>query len=245
MSLFSKQQQSLEPFFAAGWITEVVSQLQSGKEATVFLCRAAPSTDHEFLIAKIYRDYGNRSFRHDAAYLEGMFPADADLRVVVRKNNHKGRTLKFGSWLEREFVLLRRLAEAGAAVPWAVERSGDAILMELVGSAGSPAPMLKHLRPDRELARRLFDQVLRNIEIFLFHHCVHADLSEYNLLCDAEEIWIIDFPQAVDARFNSNAQGFLARDVDRVCRFFTRRGVESSPEVITAELWDRYLRGEI
>jgi len=245
MSLFHQQQQSLETFFAAGWITDVVSQLQSGKEATVFLCQADPSTDYEFLVAKIYRDFANRSFRRDAEYVEGMFPADRDLRAVVRKNNYKGRSLKFGSWIEREFALLRRLSEAGAAVPWAVERSSNAILMELIGAAEAPAPMLKHLRPARTHARLRFDQVLRNIEIFLVNHCVHADLSEYNLLSDGEDIWIIDFPQAVDARFNSNARSFLARDVERICRFFGRHGVESNPEVIADELWDRYLRNEL
>ena len=37
----------------------------------------------------------------------------------------------------------------------------------------------------------------------------------------------------------------LARDIERVCRYFTRYGVESEAEAIASDLWDRYLRGEL
>jgi hypothetical protein len=35
----------------------------------------------------------------------------------------------------------------------------------------------------------------------------------------------------------------LARDVDHVCSFFRRFGVQSDPGALAADLWDRFTRG--
>ena len=45
----------LEPFFDEGWITEVIRPVKSGKEATVYLCRAGDRTGEELVAAKVYR----------------------------------------------------------------------------------------------------------------------------------------------------------------------------------------------
>ena len=41
---------------------------------------------------------------------------------------------------------------------------------------------------------------------------VHSDLSPYNVLWNGHEHRIIDFPQAIDPRFNSSAQRLLVLD---------------------------------
>jgi len=61
----------LEPFFDEGWITEVIRPVKSGKEATVYLCRAGARTGEELVAAKVYRSLQQRGFKNDAVYWEG------------------------------------------------------------------------------------------------------------------------------------------------------------------------------
>ena len=51
--------------------------------------------------------------------------------------------------------------------------------------------------------------------------------------------------QAVDARVNSNAHGFLRRDVANVCEYFQRQGIEADPLALADGLWDRFTLGEL
>ena len=59
----------------------------------------------------------------------------------------------------------------------------------------------------------------------LDRHRIHGDLSPFNILWWQGRPWIIDFPQAVDARMNANSYALLCRDVENVCRFFAKRDV--------------------
>ena len=45
---------------------------------------------------------------------------------------------------------------------------------------------------------------------------IHGDLSEYNVLVDADGPVIIDLPQAVNAAGNNNAFAMLERDVNNI-----------------------------
>ena len=45
---------------------------------------------------------------------------------------------------------------------------------------------------------------------------IHGDLSEFNVLLDADGPVIIDLPQAVDAAGNNNAFAMLERDVNNM-----------------------------
>ncbi len=85
--------------------------------------------------------------------------------------------------------------------------------------------------------------MLRNIELMLAAQVVHGDLSAYNVLYWAGEIAIIDFPQVVDPRQNSEAADIFRRDVLRICQYFARCGVASQPERLTRDLWVRHASG--
>jgi RIO kinase 1 len=91
----------------------------------------------------------------------------------------------------------------------------------------------------------LFDQIISNVELWLACNIVHGDLSAYNLLLDGDRLVAIDFPQASDPRFNTHASALLSRDIQHVCDYFARWGVESSPSSLTTDLWDRFLRGHL
>jgi RIO kinase 1 len=67
---------------------------------------------------------------------------------------------------------------------------------------------------------------LANVDLFLKHHRVHADLSAFNLLYWQGRAVIIDFPQAVDPRYNDDAFDLLVRDLRNVNDFFEDHGVE-------------------
>ena len=119
------------------------------------------------------------------------------------------------------------------------------MLMDYLGDADTPAPMLHDVALDPQEARRLFHRVMRNVELWLACDRVHADLSAFNILYWQGQVTIIDFPQAVDPRSNPSAQALLTRDVENVCRYFARYGVWVNPTRIANDLWRRFLRGEL
>jgi RIO kinase 1 len=236
---------SLNSFCDEGLITEVLGIVKSGKEATVYCCRAAPSSGAELLAAKVYRPRRFRTFKDDAVYQDGRVILDARFRRAVRRKTRTGRGVQSGLWVSSEFETLTLLWEAGADVPKPIARSGSAILMEYVGDGESAAPMLNRVCLPWSEARPLFDLLLRNVELWLACNLVHADLSPFNILYWKGGIKVIDFPQAVDARFNRNAFALLRRDVDNVCRHFAKYGVRADPSRLAGDLWNSYLRAEL
>ncbi|MBW6466102.1 MAG: hypothetical protein K0B06_06330 [Brevefilum sp.] len=62
-------------------------------------------------------------------------------------------------------------------------------------------------------ARQTFDRLIHNIEIMLANQRVHGDLSAYNILYLEGEIYLIDFPQAIDPEVNRNASAIFKRDI--------------------------------
>jgi RIO kinase 1 len=139
---------------------------------------------------------------------------------------------------------MQLLHEQGAAVPKPVIQDENAILMEYVGDRYSPAPTLIEARIPQEDASRLFDTLMRNIELMLGHDRIHGDLSAYNVLYWDGEATIIDFPQVIDAYGNPNAFRFLLRDVERLCQHFTRYGIRSDPQRIARGMWARAMPDE-
>ena len=236
---------AVQPFWVQGFITGVRGVVKSGKEATVYCCDAHPSTGAEFLAAKVYRPLGRRAFRNDAIYQEGRVILDARMRRAYRRKTRTGRGVQFGTWVQREFDVLKVLHAAGAHVPQPVAQSGGAILMEYVGDGDGPAPMLRQVRLDRKDGTDLLEAILLDVELFLTHDCVHADLSAFNVLYHRGTFRIIDFPQSVDPRFNPNAFSLLTRDLENVCRHFARYGVKASGHRLAGDLWTRYVHGEV
>ena len=245
MSYETIQLPELETFYDRELITDVLHTVKSGKEATVYCCRAHPSTGREFLAAKIYRSRRVRSFKNDAVYQQGRVILDARLRRAVKNKSRTGRGVQFASWVGHEFETLSTLHKAGADVPEPLAQSGPAILMEYMGDQDVPAPMLRNVSLPQEEVRSLFDLLMRNVELWLACDIVHADLSAYNVLYWEEEVKVIDFPQAVDPRLNSSAFSLLSRDIDNLCRYFARYGMEMRPSRLTGELWTRFLRAEL
>ena len=236
----------LDVFASQGLITRVHATLTSGKEGTVYCCRAHPSTRRKFLAAKVYREHAASAHKWSQTYFEGRE------RVLEQKHIHAiqartqyGRALARSLWVSAEYEGLCTLHAAGADTPEPVAVGERVILMEYIGNGAGPAPLLRDAGLSTEEARDLYRQILSNVSLMLRHHLVHGDLSAYNILVWRGRGWIIDLPQAVDARFNTSAFDLLRRDVANVSGFFAKHGVASDPDAVSHELWKRYRAAQL
>ncbi len=75
------------------------------------------------------------------------------------------------------------------------------------------------------------------IKIMLKNNIVHGDLSHYNILYHKNEPYIIDFPQAVNPAINPYAYYLLLRDVENICRYFSKYNIQSNPQLLTQKMW--------
>jgi RIO kinase 1 len=236
----------LTPFYDELIITDVVKRLQGGKEATVYVCAAHPTTGYEFIAAKVYRPRKLRNLKNDSQYRAGRLMLDEQgkgllrgrrAKVAMLKKTKFGQELRHGSWLGHEYETLTKLHAVGADVPKPIARGDNVILMEYMGDLETGAPTLHEVELERDEARPLFEQLMRNIALMLSESRIHADLSAYNVLYWEGVIKLIDFPQAVDPFVNPDARELFQRDVTRICQYFARYGVRADAAHIAQEIW--------
>jgi RIO kinase 1 len=236
---------SLGEFYEHKWISDVMSRVKGGKEASVYLCRSGSAADAPLLAAKVYRPRSLRNLKNDAQYRVGRIDLDEDGHIIkddrasraVQKRTEYGEMLRHQSWISYEYQTLELLREAGADIPAPYAIAKNAILMDYVGDVRSPAPTLNSQSLNTQEAKVLFERVIRNIDLMLRHDRIHGDLSAYNILYWEGRITLIDFPQVVMARSNPTAWTLFLRDVTRVCQYFTLQGVDVDIRRLAAELW--------
>ena len=242
----SPERLAFDHYYGEGIVTELVAPIKSGKEAVVWLCRANRDLAGSDLLAlKVYRTRDHRSFKNDDVYKAGRVVGRVRDRNAVRKKTAYGRSFEQAWWTEHEWEVLRALHGAGGDVPRPVARTEQSLLMDYVGDEDAPAPQLRHVDASRAEATEAFDRLLWNVELFLGHNWVHADLSAFNVLWWEEAVTIIDFPQAVDPRSNPNAADLLARDLKNLCDHFARMGVRRDPESLSRGLWMAFVFAEL
>ncbi len=242
--------ESMHPFFELEYITDILGQVKGGKEASVYRCVGHELTSCELLAAKVYRPRKFRNLSNDKMYREGRSILQADggaakanddrLLRAIGKRTAYGAQASHTSWLMHEFNTLKFLHDEGAAVPKPIATSGNAILMEYIGSRVRGAPTLHEVSLDKDEAVEIFNEVLRNVDLMLQMGLVHGDLSAYNILYWEGKITLIDFPQVTDSEKNSNARFILNRDVERVCDYFRKQGIRCDAKALSRKLWDRY-----
>jgi RIO kinase 1 len=210
--------------------------LKTGKEADVHLVERRLGDEVNVLAAKRYRKFEDRMFRNDARYRAGRRTGESRLDKAVAEGNKAGMAFRARLWLTTEFDTLCRLWSAGVAVPYPVQRSGNEVMIQLIGSADQAAPRLVHAHLDRPALEDAFTQLVDAMHAMVRAGVVHGDLSPYNILWDTDRVVIIDFPQAVDPIAHPEGLGLLERDVTNVTTWFQRQGVRCDPTDLHASL---------
>lgn len=233
---------SLVSLVDEGIVDEVLRPLMSGKEAQVFLVRS----EGELRVAKVYKEAMQRSFRQRAEYAEGRNVRNTRDQRAMGKRTRFGREQDEAAWRSAEVDTIYRLRAAGVRVPVPYHFVDGVLIMELVADAeGNPAPRLGDLTFDRQSAQAMFDRLLAGVVGMLAAGIVHGDLSDFNVLVDANGPVIIDFPQSVDASRNRNARKLLIRDVDNLHRFLAKYAPGRVPPKYAEEMWQLYERSEL
>jgi RIO kinase 1 len=118
--------------------------------------------------------------------------------------------------------------------------------MELVTDAeGMVAPRLSDVTLTEESAVADFHTMIRNIVRMLCVGIVHGDLSEFNVLLDAQGPVIIDLPQAVDAAANNHAESMFERDVGNITAYYGQFAPQLLQTRYAKEIWALYEDGKL
>ena len=237
-----KTPKRLQPLVEDGLVDQVLRQLMSGKEATVYVVQCGDA----IRCAKVYKEANKRGFHQAVHYTEGRRVKNTRQARAMGKGSRYGRQEQEAAWQSHEVDALYRLAAAGVRVPQPYNFHEGVLLMELVADAeGNPAPRLNDLALSPEQAREFHAMLIREVVRMLCAGIVHGDLSEYNVLVDSAGPVVIDLPQAVDAAANNNASRMLERDVANLATYFG----QFAPELLTTdygkEIWALYERGDL
>jgi RIO kinase 1 len=232
----------IQPLIEDGIIDEVLRQLMSGKEASVFVVRCG----NEIRCAKVYKDAVKRSFKKAAQYQEGRKVRNSRRARAMEKGSRFGRAEQEDVWQNAEVDALYRLAEIGVRVPTPYGCFDGVLLMELVtDDEGVVAPRLNDVSMSAEQAIEDHTVVMHYVKLMLCAGLVHGDLSEFNVLVDDYGPVIIDLPQAVFAASNNNAQKMLKRDVQNMTNYYAQFAPELKNTHYAEEIWALFEDGEL
>ncbi|WP_036859888.1 PA4780 family RIO1-like protein kinase [Porticoccus hydrocarbonoclasticus] len=232
----------LQPLVDDGLVDEVVRQMMSGKEATVYMVRSGG----ELRCAKVYKEADKRSFKKAVQYQEGRKVRSGRRARAMEKGTRYGREQQEETWQNAEVSALYRLAAAGVRVPEPFGCVDGVLLMELVTDAdGDVAPRLSEITMPSHQAITDHGLLMREVVRMLCAGLVHGDLSEFNVLQDASGPVIIDLPQAVDASANNHAEFMLERDVQKITEYYAQFAPELLETRFGKEIWALYEAGDL
>lgn len=237
-----KTPKRIQPLVDEGLVDEVISQLMSGKEATVYVVRSGD----DIRCAKVYKEADKRSFKQAVLYQEGRKVRNSRRARAMEKGSKFGRDQQEEAWQNAEVEALYRLANAGVRVPTPYGCFDGVLLMELVTDAeGNVAPRLNDVSMSAEKALKDHALVMTYVKRMLCAGLVHGDLSEFNVLVDSEGPVIIDLPQAVDAAANNHAKWMLARDINNMTQYYGQYAPELLKTQYAKEMWALFEAGEL
>lgn len=180
-------------------ITAIGPQIGIGKEAEVYLAHDSLEQDK---ILKMFR-LGRSSFKQ-----------------IKRKRDVNTGT---NSWLllnietaKKEYDILTYLKDSSTSFPSPLYRSFHCIVMEPI--YGSRLSDIEYL----DYPELVLEKIISNMTIAYRKGYINGDLNEYNILVNDDNIFILDWPQAVRVD-TTNADVVLTRDVNNIVKFFSRK----------------------
>lgn len=180
-------------------ITAIGPQIGIGKEAEVYLAHDSLEQDR---IIKMFR-LGRSSFKQ-----------------IKRKRDVNTGT---NSWLllnietaKKEYDILTYLKDSSTSFPSPLYRSFHCIVMEPI--YGSRLSDIENL----DYPELVLEKIISNMTIAYRKGYINGDLNEYNILVNDDNIFILDWPQAVRVD-TANADVLLTRDVNNIIKFFSRK----------------------
>lgn len=232
----------IQPLVDDGLVDEVLYQLMSGKEATVYVVRCG----EQIRCAKVYKDAAQRSFKKAVQYQEGRKVRNSRRARAMEKGSKFGRGQQETAWQNAEVDALYALAEAGVRVPQPYGCFEGVLLMELIADdQGQVAPRLNDVSMSAEQAREDHAQMMVYVMRMLCAGIVHGDLSEFNVLVDDYGPVVIDLPQAVDAASNNNAERMFERDVNNMTNYYGQYAPDLLETFYAQEIWTLFKNGEL
>ncbi|MBU2972332.1 serine protein kinase RIO [Pseudoalteromonas sp. C2R02] len=237
-----KTPKRIQPLVDEGLVDEVISQLMSGKEATVYAVRCGD----EVRCAKVYKEATKRSFKKAAQYNEGRKVRSSRRARAMEKGSKFGRKQQEEIWQNAEVDALYKIADAGVRVPEPFGCYDGVLLMELItDEEGDVAPRLNDVEMPADQAIEDHQIVMTYVMRMLCVGLVHGDLSEFNVLVDEYGPVIIDLPQAVDAAANNNAKAMLKRDVQNMTNYYSQFAPELAKTHYAEEMWALFEAGDL
>ncbi|KAK8122597.1 RIO kinase 1 [Apiospora sp. TS-2023a] len=209
-----------------GFVSEVHGAISTGKEANVYGAVAYPDLDGPPIqrAIKVYKT-AILSFKDRERYITG----EHRFKSGAEKGNSR-KMVKL--WAEKEFRNLRRIHSAGIKCPEPIQLKLHVLVMELLGDRrGYAYPRLRDAaissEDSEDVWRFLYIQLL-GIMRRMYQVCrlVHADLSEYNILYNDRQLYIIDVSQSVEHDHPRSLE-FLRMDIKNTGDFFRREGVDT------------------
>lgn len=180
-------------------ITALGPQIGIGKEAEVYLAHDLLDQDR---ILKMFR-LGRSSFKQ-----------------IKRKRDV---STGINNWLllnietaKKEYDILTYLRDSSSSFPTPLYRSFHCIVMEAI--YGNRLFDIENLN-DPEL---VLEKIINNITIAYRKGYINGDLNEYNILVSDDNIFILDWPQAIRVD-TVNADTVLTRDVKNILKFFSKK----------------------
>jgi RIO kinase 1 len=212
---------NLRKLSTQGYFEELTTSVALGKEANVF---AGETKEGGKVAVKIYR-LENCNFNKMYEYIS------QDPRYLHLRGDK--RRIIF-AWTQREYRNLMKAREV-IRVPTPLAFKDNIVVMEYLEEFEQPATQLKNV--EMEAPQEVFDEIILNVKKLWKAGLVHGDLSEFNILIQQERPVFIDFSQAT-ATDGANAKELLKRDLEVLCRFFRKHGVEKTPEELFRTILD-------
>ena len=180
-------------------ITALGPQIGIGKEAEVYLARDSLDQDR---ILKMFR-LGRSSFKQ-----------------IKRKRDV---STAINTWLllnidtaKKEYDILTYLKGSSNSFPNPLYRSFHCIVMDAI--YGDRLSDIESLN-DPEL---VLERIIDNIAIAYHKGYINGDLNEYNILINDDNVFILDWPQAVKVDA-INANTVLTRDIKNILKYFSKK----------------------